>query len=60
MNEPGLLGTRGWTVSFAEGSMAMREMLGGKGASVAEMTRILGADRSWRASRSRPRRAWPT
>jgi pyruvate,orthophosphate dikinase len=30
---------------FARGSREMRELLGGKGANVAEMTRILGADR---------------
>jgi pyruvate, orthophosphate dikinase len=30
---------------FAEGSRDMRELLGGKGAGVAEMTRVLGADR---------------
>src|SRR5205809_447721 len=29
---------------FTEGSKDMRELLGGKGANVAEMTRILGAD----------------
>ncbi|HYH58199.1 MAG TPA: pyruvate, phosphate dikinase [Thermoleophilaceae bacterium] len=30
---------------FSEGSRDMRELLGGKGANVAEMTRVLGADR---------------
>src|SRR3954452_2717880 len=30
---------------FAEGSKDMRELLGGKGANVAEMTRVLGEDR---------------
>jgi pyruvate,orthophosphate dikinase len=30
---------------FEEGSRDMRELLGGKGANVAEMTRVLGADR---------------
>ncbi|MFL5781740.1 MAG: pyruvate, phosphate dikinase [Thermoleophilaceae bacterium] len=30
---------------FAEGSREMRALLGGKGANVAEMTRVLGADR---------------
>jgi pyruvate,orthophosphate dikinase len=30
---------------FTEGSKDMRELLGGKGANVAEMTRVLGADR---------------
>ncbi len=30
---------------FAEGSRGMRDLLGGKGANVAEMTRVLGAER---------------
>ncbi len=30
---------------FSEGSREMRDLLGGKGANVAEMTRILGAER---------------
>ena len=30
---------------FAEGSREMRELLGGKGANVAEMTRVLGPER---------------
>ena len=34
-----------WVYDFADGSREMRELLGGKGANVAEMTRILGADR---------------
>jgi pyruvate,orthophosphate dikinase len=34
-----------WVYEFAEGSRDMRELLGGKGANVAEMTRVLGADR---------------
>ena len=34
-----------WVYDFADGSKDMRELLGGKGANVAEMTRILGADR---------------
>ena len=34
-----------WVYDFAEGSRDMRELLGGKGANVAEMTRILGAER---------------
>ena len=49
-----------WVYDFSEGSKEMRELLGGKGANVAEMTRVLGADRVRRASRSRPRRASPT
>jgi pyruvate,orthophosphate dikinase len=38
------VGTK-WVYDFAEGSKEMRDLLGGKGANVAEMTRILGADR---------------
>src|SRR3954471_17169367 len=34
-----------WVLDFAEGSKDMRNLLGGKGANVAEMTRILGPDR---------------
>jgi pyruvate, orthophosphate dikinase len=34
-----------WVYDFAEGSKDMRELLGGKGANVAEMTRVLGAER---------------
>src|SRR4051794_36736623 len=34
-----------WVYDFAEGSKDMRDLLGGKGANVAEMTRVLGADR---------------
>src|SRR4051812_21443602 len=34
-----------WVYDFAEGSKDMRELLGGKGANVGEMTRVLGADR---------------
>ena len=34
-----------WVYEFSEGSRDMRELLGGKGANVAEMTRVLGADR---------------
>ncbi len=33
-----------WIFDFSEGSRAMRELLGGKGAGVAEMTRVLGPD----------------
>ncbi len=33
-----------WVYDFAEGSREMRELLGGKGANVAEMTRVLGSD----------------
>jgi pyruvate, orthophosphate dikinase len=34
-----------WVYEFGEGSREMRELLGGKGANLAEMTKILGADR---------------
>jgi pyruvate, orthophosphate dikinase len=34
-----------WVYEFSEGSRDMRELLGGKGANVAEMTRVLGDDR---------------
>src|SRR3954465_3779875 len=34
-----------WIVPFQEGSKGMRDRLGGKGANVAEMTRVLGPDR---------------
>src|ERR1700719_4516671 len=33
-----------WVYDFSEGSREMRNLLGGKGANVAEMTRVLGAD----------------
>src|ERR1700759_4962086 len=33
-----------WVYEFGEGSRAMRDLLGGKGANVAEMTRILGPE----------------
>src|SRR3954467_14097232 len=39
------MGERKWVYDFAEGSKDMRELFGGKGANVAEMTRVLGADR---------------
>jgi pyruvate, orthophosphate dikinase len=34
-----------WVYEFSEGSRDMRDLLGGKGANVAEMTRVLGAER---------------
>ncbi len=34
-----------WVYDFAEGSREMRDLLGGKGANIAEMTRILGSGR---------------
>src|SRR3954452_16472908 len=34
-----------YVYEFSEGSRDMRDLLGGKGANVAEMTRILGAER---------------
>jgi pyruvate,orthophosphate dikinase len=33
-----------WVYDFAEGSREMRELLGGKGSGIAEMTRLLGPD----------------
>jgi pyruvate, orthophosphate dikinase len=33
-----------WVYDFTEGSKEMRDLLGGKGANVAEMTRVLGED----------------
>jgi pyruvate,orthophosphate dikinase len=33
-----------WIYDFSEGSREMRELLGGKGAGIAEMTRVLGPD----------------
>ena len=33
-----------WVYMFSEGDMTMRNLLGGKGANLAEMTSILGAD----------------
>src|SRR5919199_1191639 len=34
-----------WVYEFSEGSRDMRDLLGGKGANVAEMTRVLGTER---------------
>ena len=36
--------TARWAYDFAEGSREMRELLGGKGAGIAEMTRVLGPE----------------
>jgi pyruvate, orthophosphate dikinase len=36
--------TQKWVYDFAEGSREMRDLLGGKGAGVAEMMRVLGPD----------------
>ncbi len=41
-----------WIYDFADGSRDMRELLGGKGANVAEMMRVLGPHGSQAASRS--------
>ena len=41
---PTEVGTR-YVYDFSEGSREMRDLLGGKGANVAEMTRVLGAER---------------
>src|SRR5215212_10092092 len=37
--------TTRWVLEFSEGSRELRDLLGGKGANVAEMTRILGPER---------------
>src|SRR3954465_6354777 len=34
-----------WVYEFSEGSRDMRDLLGGKGANIAEMTRVLGPER---------------
>jgi pyruvate,orthophosphate dikinase len=34
-----------WVYDFSEGSREMRDLLGGKGANIAEMTKVLGAER---------------
>ena len=34
-----------WTFDFTEGDRSMRDLLGGKGAGIAEMVRVLGPDR---------------
>ena len=39
------MGSERWVYDFAEGSREMRDLLGGKGANVAEMTRVLGTER---------------
>jgi pyruvate, orthophosphate dikinase len=39
------MGAAKWVYGFSEGSREMRDLLGGKGANVAEMTRVLGAER---------------
>ena len=38
------MGSERWVYDFAEGSRDMRDLLGGKGANVAEMTRVLGTE----------------
>jgi pyruvate,orthophosphate dikinase len=38
-------GSSAWVVDFEAGTREMRDLLGGKGANVAEMTRVLGAAR---------------
>jgi pyruvate,orthophosphate dikinase len=42
--EPSSAKTQKWVYDFAEGSREMRDLLGGKGAGVAEMMRVLGPD----------------
>ena len=39
------MGDEKWVYDFAEGSRDMRDLLGGKGANVAEMTQVLGPER---------------
>jgi pyruvate,orthophosphate dikinase len=39
-----LMPTTKWVYDFAEGTKEMRDLLGGKGANIAEMTRVLGPD----------------
>src|SRR6478736_2306492 len=39
------MGDTQWVYDFSEGSRDMRDLLGGKGANVAEMTRVLGPER---------------
>jgi pyruvate,orthophosphate dikinase len=41
---PPVLPASSWIVDFRDGSREQRDLLGGKGANVAEMTRVLGAD----------------
>src|SRR5271167_1883018 len=41
---PGHVRTTKWVYDFAEGSREMVELLGGKGAGIAEMTRVLGPE----------------
>ena len=36
--------TTKWVYDFADGSREMRDLLGGKGANIAEMTRVLGPE----------------
>ena len=36
--------TTKWVYDFADGSRDMRDLLGGKGANIAEMTRVLGPE----------------
>ena len=45
MSAPETQSNAPWIVDFVDGSREMRELLGGKGAGVAEMTRVLGAER---------------
>ncbi len=52
---PTLVATR-WVYDFTDGAHDMRALLGGKGANVAEMTRILGPDRPIREFGRRSRR----
>ncbi len=43
-DEPAAIGMTRWVYDFTKGSREMRELLGGKGAGLAEMTRVLGPE----------------
>jgi pyruvate,orthophosphate dikinase len=45
LTSPSPTSAASWVVDFVDGSREMRDLLGGKGANVAEMTRVLGAGR---------------
>ena len=45
LTSPSPTSATSWVVDFVDGSREMRDLLGGKGANVAEMTRVLGAGR---------------
>jgi pyruvate,orthophosphate dikinase len=45
LTSPSPTSATSWVVDFVDGSRDMRDLLGGKGANVAEMTRVLGGGR---------------